>query len=468
MKANLLIMAAAAACPTLCKAEVSIKAAPVVSGYEPAILVKGLARRGGVRVHMLRMFTKWETNDPTKRTGWRQVPQPLHAWADFRADAKGDIDLRRSRATAGTYRGVDAYGLMWSGRKAGDAMLREASVPGFDMNSLRAGETRIVVTRGASILAQAPLGSAPPARSIVKIVAQGALNGTYAAPTDGRRHPAVILLHGSEGGDRDAARALAQRFAGRGFAAFALNYFAWDLKGLPGVPNAHVNQPIELLTQVREWLGAQPQVEPRRIGIYGHSKGAEYAAVAAVRLPWVRAVAACVPSDAVWEGYGIGDARNRPEPGRKVPAKTSSWSWQGNPLPYIALPPADDRSRFFDNTAYYEARRAADPSAAAAARIPVERSAARFLWLGGGRDETWASGAMATRNDAALRRAGKADQSELHVFPKAGHAICGDGTYPTRLWEDDSAEPRRPDLDANGRATIEAWRRTVAFFRRAL
>lgn len=460
------VVALVLATPVL--AQVRIVAEPVVWGSEPVVRVSALPPRQAVRIHLFRMFSHWVTDDPSQRSGWHQAPQPLHAWVEARADGHGAIDLRRFVVREGTYHGADAYGLWWSGRKAGDRLLAGAAVPGLDPAALKDGENRLVVTRGDAVLAQAAVKMAPPPGLTVTPVARGALNGAYAAPADGRRHPALILLHGSEGGGRDDARAIAQRFAGQGFAAFALNYFAWDLKGVAGVPNAHVNQPIELLATVRDWLAAQPQADVTRLGVYGHSKGAEFAAVAAVRLPWIKAVAACVPSDAVWEGYGIGDARNRPEPGRVAPTLMSSWSWRGEPLPYIALPPADDRSRYFDNTAYYEARRMADPAAAAKARIPVETAAAHFLWLGGGRDQTWASGAMAKANDAALRRAGRGGRSELHVYDKAGHAICGDGSYPTRLWEDDSADPRRPDLDAAGRATVDGWRRIVAFFRRVL
>lgn len=448
--------------------EVRIVAEPIVWGYEPSIRIGGLERHVMVRVHMFRMFSQWTSDDPTKRTGWRQVPIPLHAWADVRADSKGAIDLRRFKVVRGTYRGADGYGLMWSGRKPNDPLVAGAGVPEFDVSALQDGESRILVARGGLVLAQAPLRSAAPRGLITADLAQGTLNGAYSAPDDGRRHPAVILLHGSEGGDRDSARAIAQRFAGQGFAAFALNYFAWDLKGITGVPNAHVNQPIELLTEVRDWLAAQPQADAARIGLYGHSKGAEYAAVAAVHLPWIRAVAACVPSDSVWQGYGLGDPRNRPEPGRVAPAQLSSWSWLGKPLPYIKLPATDDRSVYHDNTAYYEARRLADPRAAAAARIPVETSNAAFLWLGSGRDQTWASGAMAANNDTALQAAGKRRKSKLQVYPKASHAICGDGTYPTHLWADQSTDPRSPDLTADGLATIDAWRQIVAFFRSKL
>lgn len=463
-----MLVAAVVAWAAPASADPTIDLALVFSGHPPIIRLSGMQPRETVTVHLFRMYSRWETDDPARRTGWRAVPLPIHAWAVVRADRDGAIDLERTPSLRGTYRGIDAYGLTWSGRKAGDPLLAGAAVPAFDPAALRDGQSRVVVTRGQTIVAEAPLRSAAPPGLVTVEVAEGALNGVYAAPDDGRRHAVVILLHGSEGGDRADARAIAQRFAGRGFAAFALNWFAWDLKNIAGVPNAHVNQPIELLTDVRDWVAKRPEADAARIGVYGHSKGAEYATVAATYLPWIRAVAACVPSDSVWEGYGIGDARNRPEPARVAPKNYSSWSWQGRPLPYIALPSADDRSRYFDNTAYYEARRRADPAAAASARIPVERSEARFLWLGGGRDATWASGAMAARNHAALVRSGRGSHSELAVYPRAGHSICGEGTYPTHIWADQTSDPRRPDPDADGPATIDAWNRIVSFFRRSL
>lgn len=446
----------------------TVDLAVVFTGHPPIVRLSGMMPKEQVTVHLFRMYSRWETDDPARRTGWRAVPQPIHAWAVMRADEDGAIDLAQTPSLRGTYTGVDAYGLTWSGRKTGDTLLARAAVPAFDPATLGDGQSRVVVTRGGAIVAQAALRSAAPPGLITLEVSEGAINGAYAAPDDGIRHPSLILLHGSEGGDVADARAIAQRFAGRGFAVFALNWFAWDLKNIPGVPNAHVNQPIELLTRVRDWMARRPETDQARLGVYGHSKGAEYATVAATYLPWIRAVAACVPSDSVWEGYGIGDARNRPEPGRDAPAEYSSWSWQGRPLPYIALPPSDDRSRYFDNTAYYEARRRLDPVAAAAARIPVEKSTAQFLWLGGGRDATWASGAMAERNHAALKRAGRGSQSELAIYPRAGHGICGDGTYPAYLWSDASADPRRAEPAADGIATVDAWKRIVSFFRRRL
>lgn len=465
---RLLILLSLASLGRPLAAEVRVDAPPVFLGFAPVIRVSGLEPRAKARLHVFRMFSRWETDDPAKRTGWKQVPVWLHAWADVQADRRGDVDIARTQVRSGTYQGRDPYGLLWSGRKPGDPLLASALVAGFDPRLLMEGEGRIVVTVGETLRAQASLRSAPPPDLRTALIEAGVLNGAYAAPADGRRHPAVILLHGSEGGDKEGALALAQRFAGQGFAAFALNYFAWDLKQIPGVPNAHVNQPIELLDEVRKWLAQQPEADVGHIGVYGHSKGAEYAAVAATHLPWIRAVAACVPSDSVWEGYGIGDPRNKAATSLARPEQMSSWSWQGKPLPYISLPPGDDRSRYYNNAAYYESRRSADPAAARLARIKVEKASARFLWLGSGRDEVWASGAMAKANHEELVRAGKGRQSELIVYQKAGHGICGDGTYPTRLWADSSDDPRRPDLDADGFSTGDAWRRIVRFLHRTL
>lgn len=434
-----------------------------ILGSEPRIEASGLTPGQRVRVHAVRMFSTWER---APSGSWRQAARPLHSWADFLADKDGRINLWRTGPLAGTYNGIDGYGILWSGRPIKPAVPDIFLPKGESFERMKDGETMIflaiendVVDRRMFTTAQAPG---------IKLVdiAKGRLNGAYAAPVDGQKHPVLILLHGSEGGDRDSARAMALRFAGQGYAAFAFNYFAWDLKKLEGVPNAHVNQPIEMITAVRDWLSAQPEADVSRLGLYGHSKGAEYAEVAAIYLPWVRAVAACVPTDVVWQGYGIGDERNRTNAYGAPPKEYSSFSWKGRPLPYIPL--EGDRSGYFHNTDFYEAKRREHAAKAASAAIRIEKSKASFLWLGGGRDETWASGEMALRLDRRLRSKGAADRSELHIYEAAGHAICGDGTYPTRLWAQDSVDPRDPDRDAEGRATVDAWNRIKTFFSQTL
>ncbi|QUL36747.1 acyl-CoA thioester hydrolase/BAAT C-terminal domain-containing protein [Erythrobacter sp. JK5] len=443
--------------------DVQIAGADIVAGLAPQIEIEQLDPGERVRVHTVRMFEVWESGPENV---WRPIRKPLHAWADFRADTEGRVRLWQTAPIAGTFSGTDPYGILWSGRPlvshADDPFLPAQ----FDLASVPAGEGVVLVTRNGDIVARTRLTFGNPENLIVQQVAQGRLNGAYAAPADGESHPALILLHGSEGGDRAAAEALAQRFAAHGYAAFAFNYFAWDLSNIEGIPNAHVNQPIEMLTSVREWLAARPEADVTRLGVYGHSKGAEYAEVAAVRLPWIDAVAACVPTDVVWQGYGVGDERNRKTSDAEPPEQYSSFSWNGRPLPYIPLD--GDRSGFHTNTGFYEAKRAELGAGAQEAEIPVEAANASFLWLGGGRDEVWASGDMARKLDARMRLAGRGSQSELHVYDGAGHGICGDGTYPTRVWRSDSSDPRDPDLDATGRATIDAWARILAFFARTL
>ncbi len=440
-------------------AEPRLAVEPFVNGRPARIAVTGAPPGAEVRIDVVRRFSRWQEVDGQ----WREVPVVLRSWGVYRADSKGRADTAAA-PLSGTYRGRDGYGLLWSGRPVGDdpggAPALEA-IPG-DSVTARIGDR---------LIDRAPLRRAEPAAVRTVIVAETGLNGAFAAPTDGRRHPLVIALHGSEGGSADGARLMAQRFAGRGFAAFALNYFAWDLTGLTHVARAHVNLPVELLDQARNWAVRQPEADPARIGVYGHSKGAEFAEVAAVRFRWIDAVAACTPTDIVWEGYGSADERNKAENRKPMPAVASSWSWRGKPLPYLPLRAFDwrrDSGRYFDNTERYNLSRKDRPDRAAAAAIPVERSSARFLFLGGGKDEVWASGPMTERLAARMRRAGRARQVEAKVYPLAGHQICGDGAYPPRVYQTQGNDPRSKDLDSEGAAAADAWERIVGFFERRL
>lgn len=433
---------------------------PYASGTVPDISLVGIPPGEQVRIVFVRMFEKWE---PAASGQWEPVPTPVISWADMDADQEGKLNVSTYPVETGTWTGPDPYALFWSGRRFSDPGAISTLPDGFDPMTLKPGENRLIATHLDVTLLSTSIEFGEPNGLSVRDVSEGWINGVYAVPDDGQTHPALILLHGSEGGSLQSAREMATRFAGKGYAAFALNYFSWDMNGLTDIPDVHVNQPVELIADVRNWLSSQPGADVGALGLYGHSKGAEYAEVAAVRYPWIKAVAACVPTDVVWEGYGIGDPRAERSKDMPIPDQISSWSWQGEPLPYIPLRRFVP-DEYFDNTERYELSRQDDPRAAQAAVIPIERAEAEFLLLGSDRDEVWASGAMARNLAARMGKAGRSDDVRLRVFSQAGHQICGDGTYPTHLWSEPSDDPRRKDLDAEGRAAAESWQAIVAFF----
>ena len=155
-------------------------------------------------------------------------------------------------------------------------------------------------------------------------VAQGSLVGTFVVRADGKRHPGIVVLGGSEGGLHAEE---ARLFAAHGYAAFALAYF-----GVAPLPKELSAIPVETVTRGIDWLAARPEVDARRIGIEGGSKGAELALLVASRDPRIHAVVVVAPSAYVW--FGLAFASGAPQ--------TSSWSTGGAPVAYVPSDAAAD------------------------------------------------------------------------------------------------------------------------------
>ena len=72
--------------------------------------------------------------------------------------------------------------------------------------------------------------------------------------------PAIILLGGSEGGDR-GARSLAPRFLAEGYAVLGVPYYspAWggQPQQFPDLPSAFVNIPVDKAGVAKDWLSAR-------------------------------------------------------------------------------------------------------------------------------------------------------------------------------------------------------------------
>ncbi|MGH9560164.1 MAG: acyl-CoA thioesterase/BAAT N-terminal domain-containing protein, partial [Terracidiphilus sp.] len=262
--------------------------------------------------------------------------------AQFRADARGEVDLAKQESTGGTYRGVAPMGLFWSMQLAygGDhdggaratftktdsmphAVMLEAElersviVCGRIERNFRARGT---VVRDLTINSRNMLETA--AQSQTDSIVKGRAGRLFLPPerTDARL-PAVIVLSGSGGGfDLDKAAVLSRH----GFATLALAYF-----GVPPLPAWLHRVPLEYIESALAWLAAQPEIDPQRIGMLGVSRGSELALLAATRFAGIRAVVAYAPSLVAWDSGG-----REKKTGEIIPA----WTWHGEPIASAPLP----------------------------------------------------------------------------------------------------------------------------------
>ena len=230
---------------------------------------------------------------------------------------------------------------------------------------------------------------------------------------------------------------------------------------LPELPANFVDIPVDRLEQARAWLAEQAEADTQRIGVMGTSKGAEFALIAGTKMPWIKAIAAIVPTDVVWEGWGNG-----------IPAgQRSSFSYQGKPLPFVPYKDFDKEFAGFQTGADVRIRRpqdagrAAHPARVPAARIPVEDYAGPVFVLGAHDDQVWDSGGMTESIAASRAKAGR--ETVALVFRDAGHAIGGTGWTPTTQY---NAGPMKMGgtPQANAAAQAEAWPRLIEFLQRHL
>lgn len=144
-----------------------------------------------------------------------------------------------------------------------------------------------------------------------------AFTGTLCAPQAPGKHPAILLLGGSEGGDEMSHAA--PQLAKHGYVAASVAYF-----GLPGLPQTLENIPVETVGKALDDISKRSDVDPARIAILGISKGGEFALLAASTYPQIHAVIADVPSPFAWQGISQGASDPK-----------SSWSAGGRPLPFV-------------------------------------------------------------------------------------------------------------------------------------
>lgn len=425
---------------------VSPASGEVLAGEPLSIRLTGLPVDTEVSLHAQRNVTEW--------TGGTRA---YSASARLRSDGRGQLDLATAVPLEGSsYGSADVRGLFWS-------MVPEAT-PGPAGPST---DVQLEARRGDLVLARQTVRLLRAWPQVQQRSAAPFPGAQFAHLPGAGKRPALILLGGSEGGSmitRDAPV-----FASRGYAVLALPYYSPPGSGatgptpaeLPGLPGAFADIPIERLEQAREWLAQQPEVDASRIGVVGTSKGAEFALLAAIRMPWIKAVVAIVPTDVVWEGWGPGIAVGQ----------RSGFAWKGQPLPFVPYQDFDKEFAGFATGADVKIRRpqdagrAAHPERVAPARIPVETIAAPVLVAGAHDDQVWDSGSMAQNIADSRSKAGRT--TVALVYRDAGHALGGTGWGPTTQY---NAGPSKigGTPAATARAQAEVFVRTFEFLAQSL
>lgn len=149
-----------------------------------------------------------------------------------------------------------------------------------------------------------------PARRVIETPIPEFAHASYFALEGEERRPVVVILAGADGND-DAGRHFGPILAREGYAAVSLPYYSpdWGEFGpppaMPELPGSFVDIRVDQLADLRSALADDPQVDISRFGLFGGSKGAEFALVAASRFDWIDSVVAYAPSDLVWEGWGL-------------------------------------------------------------------------------------------------------------------------------------------------------------------
>jgi dienelactone hydrolase len=390
------------------------------------------------------------------RSSMRVRGAMLRAEAGFLADASGSVDLDAAAPVQGSYRGVDGMGLFWAMAPA-----RATDVPSPADTAGAWAPPAPFAVHFQLLVDSAVVARASAVRRfigdgvVMQRVDEPDVKAHLYLPVGSARLPLVIVLGGSEGGYDDLR---ASMLASRGFATMTIAYF-----GVPGTPAELFEVPVEVVERGLAWAARHPRIDSARVAIMGTSKGAELALVSASRIPGLCAVVANAPTDAVAQGIDR-NGRSR---------ATSSWTWRGQPLPFVRqVPPPEFESQFREHGPPYRLRilheaSRRDTASLHASQIAVEKVNGPILLLSGEDDQLGPSSEQAESIIARLKARGFRHSAEHLRFADAGHQILLP-YLPTPPRNTAQFWAMGGTSEGYLRADVASWARTLEFLRASI
>lgn len=237
--------------------------------------------------------------------------------ATFVTDNKGDISVSKSPSIRGDYLGVNGMGLFeslhYSKMISSKRCLSLEDLPLYDYFnaeiSLWIKEKKVAETTVKRYFKY-------PNIEYKNIVNANWLGRIFYRNTEDKA-PCIIVLSGSDGG-LEKSQNIAMLLASRGYVSLAMSYFGMDGQ------TPYLDQiPLENIQEALQILSENPHVDPNRIGIYGRSKGAEYALASISKFHEFKSAVLNAPSNQVYEGLR-----------GKMNSHHSSWTFKNQEVPY--------------------------------------------------------------------------------------------------------------------------------------
>ncbi|EHJ52653.1 acyl-CoA thioester hydrolase/BAAT C-terminal domain-containing protein [Streptococcus macacae] len=233
------------------------------------------------------------------------------------------------------------------------------------------------------------------------------LNGFKMIPNDIKHRGVVVTFGGSDG---TPAYEQAVQLAKEGYQVLALFFF-----GMPNQQKTLARVPVEYYQEIESYI-SQHFNQPDVITLIGTSKGAEYALLLASLYDSIDNVVLYAPSSYVYAGLDFKDY-------------SSSWSQNGEALPYLDVRSESSLKLFYDflvkaPISYYNTYKQIikKDKDSEEKRIKAEKTKANFLIFAGEKDAMWPSA-----ESARLIAKYHPEHTQIAIYKEAGHLFAGSG-----------------------------------------
>jgi len=229
------------------------------------------------------------------------------------------------------------------------------------------------------------------------------LDAKYYPPSGEQRNVAIMFFGGSDGGFPNNN---VEPFTAKGYPCFKVGYF-----GTKNTPDHLEMIPLEYFEEAIKMFKSYPEVADKKIVLYGGSKGGELVLLLASRYKQIEGVIARVPSSVVFQGIG---------------GPSSSWSYKGQPVPYVPYYEPFDYSKVVNNR-WVELYKLSLTQAEAVekAAINVENINGPILILTGKEDTVWPSSQMGDMIMKRLKENNFPHWYKHVAYEDTGHSFVG-------------------------------------------